>query len=184
MAEFMPITMNACRRELEELRSGSPHTSTKNLDALVTRPRVGVGCIMLSSQHPGCLLIGERKGSHGAGRWALPGGHLEQNESFADCATKEIQEECGIVVSNDLWHTLFVSNDPMPEEDRHYVTIFQIAHITEEQVAGVVNAEPDKCCGWEWVQFDILSSKPTFIPLTNFLAAGGVELIKSFQARR
>jgi ADP-ribose pyrophosphatase YjhB (NUDIX family) len=30
------------------------------------------------------------------GKWDLPKGKLEQNESLAECAVREVQEECGI----------------------------------------------------------------------------------------
>lgn len=39
-----------------------------------------------------------RKGSHGDGEWALPGGHLEMGESFEQCAVREVEEETGIMV--------------------------------------------------------------------------------------
>eukprot|EP00877_Chromochloris_zofingiensis_P007895 jgi/Chrzof1/3359/Cz12g22080.t1 len=51
------------------------------------RPRVGLGVIV---QRGDKILVGKRLGSLGAGEYALPGGHLEFGESFADCAVREV----------------------------------------------------------------------------------------------
>ena len=54
---------------------------------------IGVGVFVLSPRlHPGCVLLGERAGSHGAGTWALPGGHLVC-ECGRACAGE--WDECG-----------------------------------------------------------------------------------------
>lgn len=40
----------------------------------MSSPRIGVGVLIFRD---GKLLLGKRRGSHGAGDWSAPGGHLE-----------------------------------------------------------------------------------------------------------
>ena len=51
----------------------------------------------------GKVLLSKRKGSHGEGEFAFPGGHLEYMEGFADCARREVQEEYGIKTERTIW---------------------------------------------------------------------------------
>ncbi|GLA65612.1 hypothetical protein AtubIFM54640_007797 [Aspergillus tubingensis] len=83
-------------------------------------PRVGVGVFVINPK--GQIVLGQRKSSHGAGTWALPGGHLEFNESFEDCAAREVLEETGLKVRDIQFLT--ATNDIMKEEEKHYVTVF------------------------------------------------------------
>ena len=108
--------------------------------------RVGVGVLI---KRPGSYKVfaGVRKGSHGAGTLALPGGHLEFGESWAACATREVEEECGVNLDPTKLKLVHVTNDPMPDENKHYITLFMGATCEKDDV--LVNAEPHKCEGWE-----------------------------------
>lgn len=147
-----------------------PLPSTASLERFINRPRVGVGCVLISSAHPGCVLVGERLGSHGAGRWALPGGHLEIFQTWGDCASMELSEECGIELPASAWRLLTVTNDVMKEEWLHYITIFVAATIQAAELATLQNTEPDKCVGWHWLTIEALRAKEVFIPLQHLLA--------------
>lgn len=115
-------------------------------------PRVGVGILVLQD---GKMLLGLRKGSHAAGTWAAPGGHLEFGETFEACALREIQEEIGDVqVANIRFAT--ASSDMYPDVGRHYITILMVA----DYVSGEpMNMEPDKCEEWRWFGLDDLPER-------------------------
>ncbi|GKZ30584.1 hypothetical protein AbraIFM66950_009661 [Aspergillus brasiliensis] len=91
-------------------------------------PRVGVGVFVIN--HKGQIVLGQRKSSHGAGTWALPGGHLEFNESFESCAAREVLEETGLEVRDIRFLT--ATNDVMRDEGKHYVTVFMGCSVVGE----------------------------------------------------
>lgn len=110
--------------------------------------RVGVGVLVKDPARPNAVFAGIRKGSHGAGSLALPGGHLEMFETWEDCARREILEEMDLVLAPENVTFAHVTNDMMKSEDKHYVTIFMMATCQEETVTPK-NMEPDKCEGWK-----------------------------------
>lgn len=111
------------------------------------QPKVGVGILILKD---GKILFGKRKGSHGEGEYAFPGGHLEYMESFEECARREIMEECGIEVTNIQFQFLANVTAYAP---KHYVHV----SLTAEYAGGdLAVKEPDKCEGWDWYDIDHL----------------------------
>jgi 8-oxo-dGTP diphosphatase len=128
-------------------------------------PRVGVGVIVLRD---GLVLLGQRLGSHGAGTWALPGGHLDFGETVEQCAMREVIEETGpnaqIVARGPYTDNIF------REEGKHYVTLFIVA-LAPTGLPRV--CEPLKCSGWRWFPWNDLP-RPLFAPLITLYASGFV----------
>jgi len=128
--------------------------------------RVGLGVLILQKGNPGKILISKRKGSHGVGKHQLPGGHLELGESWESCAIREVKEETGI----DLKRAYFagVTNDIMEDEQKHYVDIIMVGVCEADAVP--INAEPEKCDGWFWVDWNKLPDG-RFASLSNLNAS-------------
>ncbi len=123
-------------------------------------PKVGVGVCIIKE---GKVLLGKRKGAHGAGSWSFSGGHLEFNESWKECAVRETLEETGIKIKNVRFS--MVTNDIFEKEGKHYVTIFMLA----DYVSGEAKVmELDKWEKWEWFDWNDLP-QPLFVPLQNLL---------------
>lgn len=114
--------------------------------------RAGVAVFVLASknedQENPRFLVGRRKGSHGAGTMALPGGHLEFGEDTEECATRELLEETGLRVADIRFLT--ATNDYMPDDNKHYITLFHVC-VRENDSDEPQLLEPDKCESWEWI---------------------------------
>jgi len=117
--------------------------------------RVGVGVLVKDPKDTTRVLCGIRKGSHGAGKLALPGGHLEMFETWEDCARREVLEECNLELEPPKFG--HVTNDPMPDDAKHYVTIFMLGTCeAADPVQVPQNMEPEKCLGWKPYSWDEL----------------------------
>jgi 8-oxo-dGTP diphosphatase len=98
----------------------------------------------------GKVLLGKRKGSHGAGEYAFPGGHLEYMESFEDCAKRETREECGIEIENIRFQ--FAANIRQ-YKPKHYAHIGLIANWKSGEPKVL---EHEKCEAWQWCDLKFL----------------------------
>jgi 8-oxo-dGTP diphosphatase len=115
------------------------------------RPLIGIGIYILNDE--GEVLLGKRKGSHGAGEFAPPGGHLEFGESFEEAARKEVREETGLEIGSI--ELFYVSNDRgyIESSRKHYVTLaFRARYLGGDPIV----LEPEKCERWQWYSLDQL----------------------------
>lgn len=128
------------------------------------RPKVGIGILIFKN---GRVLLGKRKGSHGEGEYAFPGGHLEYMESFEDCAKRETTEECGIKIRNIRFQLLSNITKYAP---KHYVHVGLIADWKSGEPKLL---EPEKIESWGWYDLDKLPS-PLFEPC--------IQAIKSYKS--
>lgn len=130
----------------------------------MSQPRIGVGVLIFRE---GQLLLGQRLGSHGAGDWSAPGGHLEFGETPQQCAEREVWEETGLTLGATTLGPF--TNDVFPVEQKHYVTLFVLAHAASGTPQ---RCEPEKCAGWQWFDLDNLP-QPLFAPLRSLLDQEG-----------
>lgn len=123
------------------------------------RPQIGVGVAVF---HQGKVLLGKRKGAHGAGQWAFPGGKLDWKESVEACAARELFEETGLKATS-IRLGPWVEN--VIDEQSHYLTIFAFV----ESFAGTLQLlEPEKCECWDWFPWTDMP-QPLFPPIASLL---------------
>ncbi len=122
--------------------------------------RVGVAAVIARESQ---LLLIRRKRSHGAGSWAVPGGHLEFGENPGDCAIREAREEVGLEVCSPSFAAL--TNDFFATENRHYITIWMVVDCLADEE---INASEDEVAEWGWFDWDNLPA-PLFLPLENLI---------------
>jgi 8-oxo-dGTP diphosphatase len=127
------------------------------------RPIVGVGVLIVNAD--GHVLLGLRRGSHGAGTWSPPGGHLEYGEEPAACVVREAFEETGLALTQVDF--VDITNDIFEAEGRHYVTLFYRSDRFEGEPRV---CEPEKCEAWQWWPWDALPGN-LFLPLRHFIDA-------------
>jgi 8-oxo-dGTP diphosphatase len=126
-------------------------------DRPLSEPVVRVGVAIWIHNKDGHVLMGRRKGSHGAGTWSLPGGHVDFGEHPHTTVRRELMEECGMEVGGITRSPVPYGHRIFPQDIKQYITLFFDA----EYLPGGEpprNMEPDKCEGWHWFALDSLPS--------------------------
>ena len=69
---------------------------------------VGIGVFVFNDDEE--VLMGVRKSEEGHGMYQFPGGRLEWQETFSQCAAREYLEECGVDHPADDFRFITVLN--------------------------------------------------------------------------
>lgn len=117
-------------------------------------PRVGIGVMM--QNETGEVLLGLRQGSHGAGEWSFPGGHLEWGETVFETAVREVKEETGLSVGKMELISVADEMRYIKTDNKHYLNI----GVRAEYIGGEPQVrEPEKCKEWRWFSLNNLPEK-------------------------
>jgi 8-oxo-dGTP diphosphatase len=68
-------------------------------DGEFARPALTVDVVLLAGDAPRRVLLIQRRNPPFAGEWALPGGFVDEGETVAVAAGRELREETGVEVS-------------------------------------------------------------------------------------
>lgn len=116
------------------------------------RPIIFVS-VMVNKGHT--TLLNFRKGSFAADCYGVPGGKLDNMETFQQCAERECLEEAGIKIGSVRFVCLINNrlHDP-----HHFMNVGVVA----DWVSGEPEVrEPEKCAGWGWYDLDHLPEPMT-----------------------
>jgi 8-oxo-dGTP diphosphatase len=131
-------------------------------------PKVGVGVLIQNKK--GEVLLGERMGSHGAGEWSFPGGHLDFGETIFETARRETKEETGLDVSEFKLISVADELRYIKTDNKHYLNIGIMAKYSGGEARVM---EPNKCREWRWFSLENLPDKMlegTELVIKNFKA--------------
>lgn len=120
--------------------------------------KAGIGIIIVNDK--GKILILKRKGNH-APYYSIPGGKLDDGETFEDCAIREAMEEMNITISKPEVIAVTNNLDTYRNEGVHYISVVLLTR----HFSGTPKImEPDKCNEVVWAD-------PRNLPMPHFEAS-------------
>lgn len=113
----------------------------------------------------GRILLVLRARAPEAGRWTIPGGHLEPGETLEECARREVLEETGLDIA--VGRELGVVDIPNGDE------VIEAHDFAAEAVGGSLVAGDDAADAG-WFTIEQMGSMPLTVDLLEAFAAYGV----------
>lgn len=92
------------------------------------------------------ILLSQRGGPYGHGRWHMPSGKLDHGEPLTTGAARELQEETGITVEPSHLHLVHVVHHQQGAGIERIGFFF----VATQWTGHPVNREPDKCMALEF----------------------------------
>lgn len=144
-------------------------------------PVPGVGVVIMHPTREFHIVMGVRKGGHGAGEWMIPGGKIEKWSTGPKTAVEEVKEETGLdievvnmggksLVGNEAFEDAIAlsTGDYFRDDELHFVTMYYAAKIVGEEIEPKV-MEPEKCEKWIWHDIREPIPEPFFLPLQKVI---------------
>ncbi|WP_300502484.1 NUDIX hydrolase [uncultured Duncaniella sp.] len=82
------------------------------------------------------------------GKWNLPGGHLEMDESLEECAVRECHEETGVTIAKERLRFVGINSDPK-DNPRQKVSVSYFAEVDDSQPTFADGDEISEVC---WIE--------------------------------
>ncbi len=109
------------------------------------RPAVTADVVIVTRERRRRVLLIRRKHAPYRGKWALPGGFVNENEALADAARRELHEETGI--SAGRLEQLQAFGDPGRDPRGHVVTVAFLAQLDVKRLRPMA-ADDAAAVGW------------------------------------
>jgi 8-oxo-dGTP diphosphatase len=109
------------------------------------RPALTVDIVIATREARPRVLLIRRKSEPFTGKWALPGGYVDEDERISDAARRELKEETGVEAPE--LEQLYTSGDPGRDPRGWTVSVAHLARVDPEAVRPVA-ADDAAEVGW------------------------------------
>lgn len=109
------------------------------------RPSVTADIVVVTRERRPRVLLIRRGHEPFAGKWALPGGFVNENEGLEAAARRELLEETGVATARV--EQLHAFGDPGRDPRGHVITVAFLARVSFKQVKPVA-ADDAESVGW------------------------------------